>query len=724
MRRTLAFLLALTALAPVVAGATRGKTNLLLRVISPVARGTVPAHPFANVIVRFSTADAGVAANPATFRARLGHTDVTDRFRNIVENGAVVGMRGAVEPPALRVGRRVLNRLRLEVHSLPRSGPGPRTLHDVDRIRFHAVDMANRPPVAGLVAPGDVFFPDISLRFDGTSSQDPDLDELTYAWDFGDGDTSTVPAPTHMFAGGSGDVTVTLRVNDGALTATDQETLVECPQPDAGRTSGLLRLDADAALEFGAVAPGASAARTVTVSNPDLTATSQVRTHLRIEGPGFTASPDTLDLAGGASTPVTLTFAPTAPGHQSADIVVVASASNRCVVHLMAHGYAGTAPGAGPTLAAVPAFYSSFGTGTAAIMPDGTRVAIDNHVHVCQSPSNGPGTGDLCIDDGDCASNGGTCNQSLTTLFDPVDMCSDGNGGLYLMSDEGTYTDPTPGDNERDVSVLRLTLDDGAARTGAAIVAHETSGTTQLACDGFTPGDGGKLYTAEFRNVNLPACFRSEQEALVALRKSTGANEVLLPRIDAAEGLDGCEDDVDQVVDLNVTGDGIEMFASLEDAGLFQIRPAFRPIVSDIHDGFQLHPDGDIVYVTATDGGTAGLLSVYKISPSQAASGAPALRDLTPCAVFKVPNNRGGPSNFGRTGLGEHSYAVGRAASDTLDATLLVSFVTTGGLSDPNPPFAPPLRIQGTVAFAMPAGSPSCSALGFVNLDIVDMLTF
>lgn len=52
-----------------------------------------------------------------------------------------------------------------------------------------------------------------AIQFDGTASNDPDGDALTYAWDFGDGATGSGPAPTHTYAD-DGDYTVTLTVSD------------------------------------------------------------------------------------------------------------------------------------------------------------------------------------------------------------------------------------------------------------------------------------------------------------------------------------------------------------------------------------------------------------------------------------------------------------------------------------------------------------------------------
>ena len=59
----------------------------------------------------------------------------------------------------------------------------------------------------------------LEVRFDGTGSSDPAGDELTYAWDFGDGATSTEAAPTHEYTA-VGTFTATLTVtNTSGLTA-------------------------------------------------------------------------------------------------------------------------------------------------------------------------------------------------------------------------------------------------------------------------------------------------------------------------------------------------------------------------------------------------------------------------------------------------------------------------------------------------------------------------
>jgi mono/diheme cytochrome c family protein len=52
------------------------------------------------------------------------------------------------------------------------------------------------------------------IQFDGSASSDPDGDVLTFAWDFGDGNTAAEMMPTHTYSS-AGDFEVSLVVNDG-----------------------------------------------------------------------------------------------------------------------------------------------------------------------------------------------------------------------------------------------------------------------------------------------------------------------------------------------------------------------------------------------------------------------------------------------------------------------------------------------------------------------------
>lgn len=73
----------------------------------------------------------------------------------------------------------------------------------------------DREPVARFMAPW-VTYLDAPTTFDGSLSYDPDLDVMTYSWDFGDGARSTDQRPTHSYSA-KGVYTVTLRVDDGLL---------------------------------------------------------------------------------------------------------------------------------------------------------------------------------------------------------------------------------------------------------------------------------------------------------------------------------------------------------------------------------------------------------------------------------------------------------------------------------------------------------------------------
>lgn len=764
MLRLLLALLLATALAPLPAHAKRAKKiatrlNDLMRVVSPPARGPAVAHPFVNIVVRFGRTNTGVPADPATFRAHLGRSDITSLFTDIVEGGVLVGKRARVEPPLVREGKHPTNRLRLEVRTPPvrTRGRKPKPLRDIDRLRFRAVHAADQPPRARALAGTDVVLPAVPTTFDATSSTDPDGDTLTYLWDFGDGTTSTDPRPTHAFGVVDGQVTVRLTVSDTQLSATDDTVLPEVPGCDAGRTPGLLHIDAAQALEFGAVAPGTSTTRTVVVSNTDTTAGSQLKVRLQAVNPAFAANPGQLDLGPGESAPVTVTFAPGGPGHASSPITAVVCAANRRAVHLLAHGFGGTAPPnasfaggppfAGPTLAADPVFYT-IGFSAFGILSSGLRFPADNTVHTCQNA--GVNTGDACLSDADCPAGGscpatGTCSFGAHAgqpcasdvdcpggrcpaiqPFEPLDICGDGSGGLYLLNDN-SFTDANPPDTgDRTGGILRLQFDPTTgARTLAALnPGRTTAQTTQLACDGQPASAGGQLYVPQYFTVPAPGSVcpqgdRDQREELdVFDKRGNGQPIPLFQDVDAAAGYDPC-DDFDPVADLEIARDGSAVFVSLP-FGLFRIRPApALPISPDIDDFFQVHPDGSIVYVTANDSGTSGVIKVYKIFPEQAQQGAPRLSDLTPCATFTLPNNLV-PAPIQPRGTAIDSFAADRAAPGSFDAVVLVSFVATGGGNA----LSSSLGIRGTVAFSSPAGSSTCTPLGIVNLELLDQLTF
>ncbi|GEM_PF-2065814 len=78
-----------------------------------------------------------------------------------------------------------------------------------------------------------------AVSFSSAGSSDPDGDTLTFAWDFGDGATSTQSNPSHTYAA-AGNFTVSLTVDDGngsSDTANTTATIAAAPPPPPGNNA-------------------------------------------------------------------------------------------------------------------------------------------------------------------------------------------------------------------------------------------------------------------------------------------------------------------------------------------------------------------------------------------------------------------------------------------------------------------------------------------------------
>lgn len=111
----------------------------------------------------------------------------------------------------------------------------------IAKIKYAA---GNQAPVAR--ASTTVNVPTKTVSFDGRESYDSDGDQLTFAWDFGDGTTSNLPAPAHAYPG-NGPYTATLTVRD-TLGASNTVSLRVTP----GNNSPVITINAAAGKVYAA----------------------------------------------------------------------------------------------------------------------------------------------------------------------------------------------------------------------------------------------------------------------------------------------------------------------------------------------------------------------------------------------------------------------------------------------------------------------------------------
>lgn len=81
----------------------------------------------------------------------------------------------------------------------------------------HGGPVVNRAPTAAIKPSVTGGAPALSVTFDGSQSTDVNGDDLTYSWDFGDGNTDSGVNVTHVYTA-EGTYTVTLTVSDGELS--------------------------------------------------------------------------------------------------------------------------------------------------------------------------------------------------------------------------------------------------------------------------------------------------------------------------------------------------------------------------------------------------------------------------------------------------------------------------------------------------------------------------
>jgi PKD repeat protein len=98
------------------------------------------------------------------------------------------------------------------------------TFESDDIRRLSYTGTTNAAPTAVIAATPTFGEAPLTVAFNGSASSDPEDAALTYAWDFGDGQTSTLVAPEHTFTA-PGTYTVTLIVRDERSIASDPATV-------------------------------------------------------------------------------------------------------------------------------------------------------------------------------------------------------------------------------------------------------------------------------------------------------------------------------------------------------------------------------------------------------------------------------------------------------------------------------------------------------------------
>jgi hypothetical protein len=753
------------ALSPADAGTRRRvRTEDLLSITTPAPNGVTSAHPWINVAVQLGTTSDDVAADPATFRARLGRCNITSLFADVVERGEP-SKRARLGPDLQRrcgvtVGGEKTNRLRFKVKAL---GDRRRRPSDVDRLRFGVVETANQAPVAGFTASPAVLGLEcpglgasstsrpvvaaettaVRVTFSASPSQDPDGDWLTYQWDFGDGASGSGETVTHEYAA-TDSVSVTLRVTDGMPGDGGLETMVVrviegTLSPDLGRSPGLVVLTAppDTTLRFGAVDVGAAAEQTFSVSNTDPTPTSQVKFTVRVvDDTGDPAAFAVTDcppeapcgVDGSGATPVTVRFSPQTAGHAQAIIEIASAARNRCLVHLVAHGYGGPGPG-------VPWGTNATVFGLSdrlfAVRPDGARVDIDTGVGICDG---GALAGAPCVTDADCpgarcgarscaggSAHGAPC-QGLSDCpsgvcgqpFDALDMCADGTGAVFLLNDD-VHDDPNSScDPCRTGTILRAGVDGG--RTVVTQSVTETS--PALACD---RSAGGRVFWTDY---DLFGVDFDEREQLKSLRKSGGSLLVhvqnvsrRLGDVDPVHYIDPIDGFVfyEPTIALRVSADGNQRYVA-NFFGIYRLDPSPLYVTPDVDEVFNVTPSGLLLLAAASEPGSE--VRVYKVDPNRAAHGVLRLSNLAPWASVKIPNNG---TSCDATSCRRSIFVNGIAGDEA--GAVFVNVITRDGAAGGEPEVVPRnLRPRGTLRFEPRDNDAFGVATGFVDLEVVDRL--
>jgi hypothetical protein len=759
-------LLAITHPTAALAGKKKGSTEHLMSVITPGHKGLTSAHPWINLRVRFGQASNGTPADLTTFTARLGRCKLrNDIFEDVIENGVIVEKRARLTDEIIRKCKlkfsdKPKNKLTLQVRAAS-GGKGKSKLRDKDKVRFGIRAAENSPPVA-LIATSPAIIGDACQSAEGlivsfTAQEQPDADAdlpIRYLWDFGDGATATGHTVSHAYRT-CAPMTVQLRSYDeepenGGKEGFDQRILPALPVLDAGREAGILQLCAGVwdddndrctaqpptPLEIGAVPPGQVGTTTFTVRNTDRDAVSQIKftiSSLDENSPFSTDCPPTAPacaLGPGGGRDITVTYAPTQPGHAQATLELLAAAENRSLLRMIVHGYAGAGPV--PWETSGTGFYVGRFDTVLATLPDGTVQTMDTGTGLCEG---GSLDGSPCITNADCSGStncgsrvclggenhlspcsgpnhcpDGTCGAT----FEPIDICSDANGSVYMLNPEERFDSNDDGDPPESGMIWRAGIDGSRSM----VTTQVTEDSPAIGCQ---PGSGGRIFWANYELEETTTV--DDKESLRSIPRTGGSSTQEIDNITARMGDADPEHYIDpddgfityeESTAIRVAADGKSQYIA-NFFGLYRVSPKPALVLSfDVSEAFDLFPDGSILATSVTEDDSESIVRVYKFDPERAATGALSLSDLAPWSTLVIPNNRGPCGEPCR----RSTFIVGQAVAP--DGVVFVNLFTIGGDTD----LPINLRVRGTARFVPEGDGSSGVSTGFVDLDIHDGLIF
>ena len=131
---------------------------------------------------------------------------------NVLRNGALVGSPTTTSFADTALAAATSYGYTVSAHDAAGNVSAPSTAVNVSTL-------ANQPPVVAASANPMSGTAPLVVAFSSAGSSDPEGSALSYSWTFGDGTTSTLANPTHMYAGG-GSYAARLTVSDGTSSTT------------------------------------------------------------------------------------------------------------------------------------------------------------------------------------------------------------------------------------------------------------------------------------------------------------------------------------------------------------------------------------------------------------------------------------------------------------------------------------------------------------------------